>query len=203
MEILRTPEERFASLPRFSFAPHYLADLPGYEGIRIHYVDEGPQAAKQVFLCLHGEPTWSYLYRKMIPVFSAAGHRSVAPDLSASGDRTSQWMTPFTLSHFTVTCCAGSLNAWTCAISSVTHSELSNASTSSFAAELHSTEGISCRGQLAGKWLHALHPYGTKEKCDRRVYRNFARAKNQDNESCNQERERGGRNELVRIGKER
>jgi len=85
MEILRTPEERFASLPGFAFAPHYVAHLPGYEGIRIHYLDEGPQAAKQVFLCLHGEPTWSYLYRKMIPVFSAAGHRSVAPDFIGFG----------------------------------------------------------------------------------------------------------------------
>jgi haloalkane dehalogenase len=85
MEILRTPEERFASLPGFAFAPRYVADLPGYEGIRIHYLDEGPQDAKQVFLCLHGEPTWSYLYRKMIPVFSAAGHRSVAPDFIGFG----------------------------------------------------------------------------------------------------------------------
>jgi haloalkane dehalogenase len=117
MEILRTPEERFASLPGFAFAPHYVAHLPGFEGIRIHYLDEGPQAAKQVFLCLHGEPTWSYIYRKMIPVFSAAGHRSVAPDFIGFGRSDKQWMTPFTLSHFTVTCCAGSLNAWTCAIS--------------------------------------------------------------------------------------
>ncbi len=85
MEILRTPEERFASLPGFAFAPHYAENLPGYEGIRIHYLDEGPQAAKQVFLCLHGEPTWSYLYRKMIPVFTAAGHRAVAPDFIGFG----------------------------------------------------------------------------------------------------------------------
>ena len=85
MEILRTPEDRFASLPGFAFAPHYVEDLPGYEGIRIHYLDEGPQDAKQVFLCLHGEPTWSYLYRKMIPVFTAAGHRSVSPDFIGFG----------------------------------------------------------------------------------------------------------------------
>src|SRR5260370_7625560 len=78
MEILRTPEERFAKLPGFTFAPHYFEDLSGYEGIRIHYVDEGPRGAQHVFLCLHGEPTWSYLYRKMIPVFAAAGNRGVA-----------------------------------------------------------------------------------------------------------------------------
>jgi haloalkane dehalogenase len=85
MEILCTSEERFASLPGFAFAPHYVENLPGYEGIRIHYLDEGPQDAKQVFLCLHGEPTWSYLYRKMISVFTAAGHRSVAPDFIGFG----------------------------------------------------------------------------------------------------------------------
>ncbi len=85
MEILRTPEERFANLPGFAFAPRYLENLPGYEGIRIHYLDEGPPQSKQAFLCLHGEPTWSYLYRKMIPVFTAAGHRSVAPDFIGFG----------------------------------------------------------------------------------------------------------------------
>jgi haloalkane dehalogenase len=85
MEILRTPEERFQSLPGFAFAPHYVENLSGYEGIRIHYLDEGPEDAKQVFFCLHGEPTWSYLYRKMIPVFTAAGHRAVAPDFIGFG----------------------------------------------------------------------------------------------------------------------
>jgi haloalkane dehalogenase len=85
MEILRTPEERFASLPGFAFAPHYVENLSGYEGIRIHYLDEGPGDAKEVFLCLHGEPTWSYLYRKMIPIFTAAGHRAVAPDFIGFG----------------------------------------------------------------------------------------------------------------------
>ena len=85
MEILRTPEERFANLSGFALAPHYVENLSGYEGIRIHYLDEGPEEAKQVFLCLHGEPTWSYLYRKMIPVFTAAGHRAVAPDFIGFG----------------------------------------------------------------------------------------------------------------------
>jgi pimeloyl-ACP methyl ester carboxylesterase len=80
MKVLRTPEERFAPLPFFPWTPRYLDDLPGYEGLRLHYLDEGPPDAREVFLCLHGEPTWSYLYRKMIPVFLAAGVRVVAPD---------------------------------------------------------------------------------------------------------------------------
>lgn len=84
-EILRTADERFKNLPGFTFTPHYVSDLPGYKGIRIHYLDEGPPSASHVFLCLHGEPTWSYLYRKMIPVFVAAGHRVVAPDFIGFG----------------------------------------------------------------------------------------------------------------------
>lgn len=80
MRVLRTPEERFARLPFFPWAPRYLDDLPGYDGMRLHYLDEGPKDACEVFLCLHGEPTWAYLYRKMIPVFLAAGSRVVAPD---------------------------------------------------------------------------------------------------------------------------
>ncbi|HEY6348483.1 MAG TPA: haloalkane dehalogenase [Candidatus Angelobacter sp.] len=84
-EILRTPDPRFSNLPGFAFAPHYLEDLTGYEGIRVHYVDEGLSSAKRTFLCLHGEPTWSYLYRKMIPVFVAAGNRAVAPDFIGFG----------------------------------------------------------------------------------------------------------------------
>jgi len=83
--ILRTPAERFASLPAYPFAPHYISDLPGYQGLRVHYVDEGPRDAAKVFLCLHGQPTWSYLYRRMIPVLTAAGHRVVAPDLLGFG----------------------------------------------------------------------------------------------------------------------
>ena len=83
--VLRTPDKRFARLPGFTFVPHYLEDLAGRSKMRAHYVDEGPADAQQVFLCLHGEPTWSYLYRHMIPVFSIAGHRSVAPDLFGFG----------------------------------------------------------------------------------------------------------------------
>jgi len=85
IDVLRTPEERFARLPGFSFAPHYVKDIEGYKGLRMHYLDEGPREANQIFLCLHGEPTWSYLYRKMIPVFTAEGHRVVAPDLFGFG----------------------------------------------------------------------------------------------------------------------
>jgi len=80
IEALRTPDERFADLPGWTFAPNYIDDLPGYEGLRLHYVDEGPRDATTTFLCLHGEPSWSYLYRKMIPVFTAAGCRVIAPD---------------------------------------------------------------------------------------------------------------------------
>jgi pimeloyl-ACP methyl ester carboxylesterase len=82
---LRTPEARFAPLPAFPFAPRYVDDLPGFTGLRLHYVDEGPRDAADTFLCLHGEPTWSYLYRKMIPVFTGAGARVVAPDLFGFG----------------------------------------------------------------------------------------------------------------------
>jgi len=84
-EILRTPDERFNDLPDFPFSPHYVQDLKGYAGLRWHYLDEGPTVADNVFLCLHGEPTWSYLYRKMTPVFTAANHRVVAPDLFGFG----------------------------------------------------------------------------------------------------------------------
>jgi haloalkane dehalogenase len=80
MEILRTPDERFAKLPGFPFPPHHLE----LGGLRMHYVDEGPQGAAPLLL-LHGEPSWSYLYRKMIPVFTAAGFRAVAPDLIGFG----------------------------------------------------------------------------------------------------------------------
>lgn len=81
---LRTPDDRFAALQDFPFPPHHLDALPGFEGLRMHYVDAGPRGAP-VFLCLHGEPTWSYLYRRMIPVFVAAGARAVAPDLFGFG----------------------------------------------------------------------------------------------------------------------
>lgn len=77
MPIIRTPDERFADLPGYPFAPHYAQAGPA----RMHYVDEGQG---EVILCLHGEPSWSYLYRKAIPPL-AAGHRVVAPDLIGFG----------------------------------------------------------------------------------------------------------------------
>jgi haloalkane dehalogenase len=75
--IIRTPDERFAHLPEFPFAPRYVT----LGGMRMHYVDEG---AGEVILCLHGEPSWSFLYRKMIPIL-AARHRVIAPDLIGFG----------------------------------------------------------------------------------------------------------------------
>jgi haloalkane dehalogenase len=83
MKILRTPDERFENLEGYSFAPHY-EDVPDDEGalLRIHHVDEGQG---EPVLLMHGEPTWSYLYRKMIPVLTAARLRAVAPDLVGFG----------------------------------------------------------------------------------------------------------------------
>ena len=80
MDLLRTPDDRFHALPGWTYEPHYV-DL---DGVRIHYVDEGPPTAAPVLL-LHGEPSWSFLYRKMIPELTAAGHRVVAPDLVGFG----------------------------------------------------------------------------------------------------------------------
>lgn len=80
MNILRTPEERFQGLTGYPFNPHY-AEIGG---LRIHYIDEGRNESETV-LMLHGEPSWSYLYRKMIPILSSAGYRVVAPDLVGFG----------------------------------------------------------------------------------------------------------------------
>jgi haloalkane dehalogenase len=88
IEALRTPDARFENLPAFAYAAHYLEDLKGFEGLRLHCLDERPARAAanaQTFLCLHGEPSWSYLYRKMLPVFVGAGHRVVAPDFFGFG----------------------------------------------------------------------------------------------------------------------
>jgi len=83
--VLRTPDTCFADLPAYDYRPRYIDDLAGIEGLRVHYLDEGPSDADTTILCLHGQPTWSYLYRKMIPVFTAAGLRVVAPDLIGFG----------------------------------------------------------------------------------------------------------------------
>lgn len=81
MKILRTPEERFADLPGYPFEPNHIEIGAG---LRMHYVDEGPRDGDPV-LMLHGEPSWSYLYRKMIPVVAGAGFRAIAPDLIGFG----------------------------------------------------------------------------------------------------------------------
>ncbi len=116
MRVLRTPEERFANLPGYPFEPHY-ADV---EGVRIHSVDEGPVGGP-VVLMLHGEPSWSYLYRKMIPLFVGAGYRAVAPDLVGFGrsdkpaeradysyeghvDWRAQWLASLNLQGITLIC---------------------------------------------------------------------------------------------------
>ncbi|MFI5297407.1 MAG: haloalkane dehalogenase [Polyangiales bacterium] len=86
MQRLRTPDDRFAALPDFMYAPHYL-DVPSPEGdapLRMAYVDEGPRDGA-VVLMLHGEPSWSFLYRKVIAEVVAAGHRAIAPDLIGFG----------------------------------------------------------------------------------------------------------------------
>lgn len=85
MTVLRTPDECFDDLTGFPWEPRYLEIQDDDLGpLRIHYLDEGPRDGP-VVLCLHGEPTWSYLYRKMIPVFTAAGMRVLAPDLVGFG----------------------------------------------------------------------------------------------------------------------
>jgi tRNA(adenine34) deaminase len=82
---LRTADSAFADLPDYPWSPHYVSDLPSAIGWRLHYLDEGPHDAPLTWLCLHGNPTWSYVYRRMIPVFLAAGHRVVAPDMLGFG----------------------------------------------------------------------------------------------------------------------
>jgi haloalkane dehalogenase len=78
MDVFRTPEERFEGLPGWDFEPHY-AEV---DGLRLHYVDEG---AGTPIVCFHGEPTWGYLYRKLVGPFVGAGHRVICPDLAGFG----------------------------------------------------------------------------------------------------------------------
>ncbi|MBI3651809.1 MAG: haloalkane dehalogenase [Acidobacteria bacterium] len=80
MDFLRTPDERFHKLPGYDFAPRYIE----IKGLRMHYLDEG-SVTGAVVLLLHGEPSWSYLYRQMIPLIVKAGHRAIAPDLFGFG----------------------------------------------------------------------------------------------------------------------
>ncbi|MCB9455284.1 MAG: haloalkane dehalogenase [Anaerolineaceae bacterium] len=78
MPVIRTPDERFANLPDWPYAPHYVE----VNGLRLHYVDEG--AGDETFLCMHGEPSWSFLYRKLIPILAQKG-RVIAPDMVGFG----------------------------------------------------------------------------------------------------------------------
>src|SRR5450755_1707717 len=80
MRVVRTPEDRFAGLPDFSYPPRY-ADV---DGLRIGYVEAGPPDGEPVLL-LHGEPSWSFLYRHVMPVLADAGLRAIAPDLAGFG----------------------------------------------------------------------------------------------------------------------
>lgn len=121
MKLLRTPDERFDNIPDYPFAPHYV-EVPAGDGqaLRIHHVDEGPRDAP-VVLCMHGEPSWSFLYRKMVPPLVAAGFRVVCPDLPGFGksdkpaaredysyqafmDWMTAWLTQVDLQHVTLMC---------------------------------------------------------------------------------------------------
>ncbi|MCI3133625.1 haloalkane dehalogenase [Phenylobacterium aquaticum] len=121
MKVLRTPDERFEGLADWPFAPRY-AEVTDADGtvLRMAYVDEGPRDAAPVLL-MHGEPSWSYLYRKIIPGLVARGHRVLAPDLIGFGrsdkpadradytygrhvDWTSQWLTGLDLKDITLFC---------------------------------------------------------------------------------------------------
>ncbi len=121
MQVLRTPDARFFGLAGYDFRPHY-AELKAADGtaLRMHFVDEGPHDG-EVILCLHGQPSWSYLYRKMIPLLTAAGHRVLAPDLIGFGrsdkpaslddysyaghvDWLHQWLTGLDLERVTLVC---------------------------------------------------------------------------------------------------
>ncbi|MEO0822472.1 MAG: haloalkane dehalogenase [Pseudomonadota bacterium] len=85
VEAVRTPDLCFGNLPDFPWTPRYIEGLAGFEGLRMARIDEGPEVAAQVFLCLHGQPSWSFLYRHMIPEFLKTGGRVVVPDLFGFG----------------------------------------------------------------------------------------------------------------------
>ena len=121
MEYLRTDDSCFENLPDYNFSPNYLSVDDGEGGqLRVHYLDEGPKDAAPILL-LHGEPTWSFLYRKMIPILVQAGHRVIAPDLVGFGrsdkptkrsdytyqrhvDWISSWLLQLALSDITLVC---------------------------------------------------------------------------------------------------
>lgn len=120
MKIMRTPEECFANLPGYDFEPHYVEIHDDGTPIRIHHLDEGPRDAAPILL-MHGNPTWAYLYRNMIPGLVDAGHRVIAVDLVGCGrsdkpaarddytlarhyDWMSKWLTAMNLHHITLFC---------------------------------------------------------------------------------------------------
>ncbi len=82
VDALRTSDDRFQKLDGWAYAPSYFQRA---DGLRLHYVDIGPRQAAKTWLCLHGQPTWSYLYRRMMPLFASAGHQVVAPDFPGFG----------------------------------------------------------------------------------------------------------------------
>ncbi len=85
MKALRTDDSRFETIPDFDFPVKYIDNLQGYEDLRLAYIDAGNENAETTFLCLHGEPSWSFLYRRMIPIFLESGARVIAPDLLGFG----------------------------------------------------------------------------------------------------------------------
>lgn len=84
-DALRTADAGFERLADYPWQPHYISNLHALGGLRLHYIDEGPSDAPLTFLCLHGNPTWSYVFRRMIPAFLDAGYRVIAPDLIGFG----------------------------------------------------------------------------------------------------------------------
>jgi haloalkane dehalogenase len=82
LEVLRTPQDRFAVLPGWPYVANFYRRM---DGLSVHYVDSGPPLAGQTWLCLHGQPTWGYLYRRMIPILVARGHRVIVPDFLGFG----------------------------------------------------------------------------------------------------------------------
>lgn len=121
MQVLRTPDNRFENLAGYAFAPHY-SEVRAADGtaLRMHHIDEGPKDGP-ILLCLHGQPSWSYLYRRMIPRLTAGGFRVIAPDLIGFGrsdkpastddysysshvDWLGQWLRQLELKHVTLVC---------------------------------------------------------------------------------------------------
>ena len=108
MQILRTPDERFADLEDFPFTPHYTTiKTADGSNLRIHHVDEGPTEGPLI-ICFHGEPAWSYVYRKMIPILTGAGLRVIAPDLPGFGKSDK----PAALEDYTYQSQVDWMNAW-------------------------------------------------------------------------------------------